>query len=66
MKIKIIHENKKKEIQLEKKITISELAKRLNIVMPNYIVKLNNKIVPEDEILNNGDTVEFFKVISGG
>lgn len=66
MKIKVIQENKKREVKLDKKISISELAKRLDIVMPNYIVKLNNKIVPEDEVIADGDVVEFFKVISGG
>ncbi|MCX8178725.1 MAG: MoaD/ThiS family protein [Candidatus Aenigmarchaeota archaeon] len=65
MKIKLVVEGKNKTIVI-KKSNIIDLAKNQGIVLSNYIVRVNNKIVPEDEKLKDGDVVEFFKVISGG
>ncbi|MEW6095753.1 MAG: MoaD/ThiS family protein [bacterium] len=66
MKIKVIHESKIKKVKIDSKMSVAKLAKKLDVILPNYIVKLNNKIVPEDEMVKDGDTIEFFKVISGG
>lgn len=65
MKIKLVVEGKIKTITI-KKSSIIDLAKNQGIVLSNYIVRVNDKIVPEDEKLKDGDVVEFFKVISGG
>lgn len=66
MKIKIIENNKFKEMDVKKGLTIAELARKLEIVLPTYIPKVNGKIVPDDEKLNEGDKISFFKVVSGG
>lgn len=67
MKIKIIKEQSgAKEVKLAQSISVSELAKKMDIVLPNYIVRVNNKIVPEDEKVADGDVIHFFRVISGG
>ncbi|MEM0473138.1 MAG: MoaD/ThiS family protein [Candidatus Aenigmatarchaeota archaeon] len=65
MKIKLVVEGKSKTITI-KKSSIIDLAKNQGIILSNYIVRVNDKIVPEDEKLKDGDVVEFFKVISGG
>ncbi len=66
MIIKVIESGKLKEVEISKAVTVSELAKRLNIVMPSYIAKINNIIVPDTEKVKEKDEVEFFKIISGG
>lgn len=66
MRIKVIESAKTREMDIKKPITVSELAKRLDITMPSYIARINNRIVPDTERLKNKDEVEFFKIISGG
>lgn len=66
MRIKVIESSIAKELNLDRSISVSELAKRLNIVMPSYIAKINNRIVPDTEKIKEKDEVEFFKIISGG
>ena len=66
MKIKVIEPSKIKEMDLDRPISVSELAKKLHIVMPSHLVRINNKIVPDTEKVKNKDEVEFFKIISGG
>ncbi|MEM5801047.1 MAG: MoaD/ThiS family protein [Candidatus Aenigmatarchaeota archaeon] len=66
MKIKVILEGKVKQLKAEKGMSIAELAKKNGIILSNYIVKVNDAIVPEDEKINEKDKIEFLKVISGG
>jgi len=64
MKIKVIIDGKTKKLELSKPITILELAEKLNIVLPCFIVKVNGKIVPEDDEAMG--TIEFVRITSGG
>ncbi|MBU5688212.1 MAG: MoaD/ThiS family protein [Candidatus Aenigmarchaeota archaeon] len=66
MKIKVIFEGKVKQLKAEKGMSIVELARKNGIILSNYIVKVNDVIVPEDEKINEKDKIEFLKVISGG
>ncbi|MBU5688728.1 MAG: MoaD/ThiS family protein [Candidatus Aenigmarchaeota archaeon] len=66
MKIKVIFEGKVKQLKAEKGMSIAELARKNGIILSNYIVKVNDVIVPEDEKINEKDKIEFLKVISGG
>jgi len=66
MKIKVILDGKAKLLNGKKGMSIAELAKENGIVLSNYIVKVNDVIVPEDEKVGEKDKIEFFKVISGG
>ncbi len=66
MKIKVIESINTKELELDGTLTVSELARKLNIVMPAHIAKINNRIVPDTEKVKEKDEVEFFKIISGG
>jgi sulfur carrier protein ThiS len=66
MKIKVVIEGKEKMLEYKKGMRIVDLARGNNIVLSNYIVKVNDVIVPEDEKVKEKDRIEFFKVISGG
>lgn len=66
MKIKVVIEGKEKMLEYKKGMRIVDLARENNIVLSNYIVKVNDVIVPEDEKVKEKDRIEFFKVISGG
>jgi sulfur carrier protein ThiS len=63
--VKVIFENKKKEIKVEK-ASVKEIARLIGISLQNYIPKVNNRIVPDVEVVSNDDVVEFIRVISGG
>lgn len=58
------------EDTLEKSIpensSIKELLKLLEIPTETVVVKRNQTIVIEEEIINDGDTIEIIKVIYGG
>ncbi|MDD1774097.1 MAG: MoaD/ThiS family protein [Methanobacterium sp.] len=58
------------EDTLEKSIpensSIKELLKLLEIPTETVVVKRNQSIVIEEEIINDGDTIEIIKVIYGG
>jgi len=58
------------EEDLERKIpegsSIKELLKLLEIPTETVVVKKNQSIVIEEEIIQDGDTIEIIKVIYGG
>ncbi|MCX8179671.1 MAG: MoaD/ThiS family protein [Candidatus Aenigmarchaeota archaeon] len=66
MKIKIVLGGKKKEVEVKNGENIIELAKRNNIILSNYIVKVNGKIVPENQVIKRYDKIEFIRIASGG
>jgi len=66
MKIKVVIDGKERVLSYKKGMKIADLARENNIILSNYIVRVNNVIVPEDEIVKEGDKIDFLKVISGG
>lgn len=46
--------------------TIKELLKKLEIPLETVVVKKNEFIVIEEELIQEGDTIEIIKVIYGG
>lgn len=64
--IKVIISGKERKLRIKKNTTVKDLAKQLGITLNNYIVRKNDKIVPDTETLDAKDTIEFIKVISGG
>ena len=66
MQIKLIigEENIKKNIP--EGYTIKELLKKLEIPSETVVVKKNEFIVIEEELIQEGDTIEIIKVIYGG
>lgn len=67
MRIKIkLSDKKTKVLKVEKDSTIEELLKRLGINTETVIVKMNGRIVPEVEILEDGCTIELIEFVSSG
>ena len=66
MNITLKQNNNKKEINIEKSITIKELLKKDEITLETVFVKKNNITVTEDELINDKDTIEVIRVIFGG
>lgn len=62
----IIISNKKKKINLKKPLKIIQILKKLNINPEEYIVKKNNELCLEEEIIENKDKIELISVVSGG
>lgn len=54
-----------KEISLDK-ISIRRLFKMLNLLLEEYIVVVNGRIVTEDYIVKDGDEIVLYPVVSGG
>lgn len=46
--------------------TIRGLLKKLEVPIETVVVKKNHEIVIEEELLQDGDTIEIIKVIFGG
>lgn len=65
MKITVIVNGKKTRSEV-KCNTIDQLAKSLKINRETVIIKKNNEIAHPDELVKNGDTVEFVGIIYGG
>jgi sulfur carrier protein len=66
MKIKVVIDGKERQLNYKKGMRIADLARENNIILSNYIVRVNDNIVPEDERVGEKDKIEFLKVISGG
>ena len=64
VKVIICEENIKENIP--EGYTIKDLLKKLEIPSETAVVKKNEFIVIEEELIQEGDTVEIIKVIYGG
>lgn len=65
MKIKTIIDNVENTIEFNGS-TINDLLKELNLIEENWIITRNNNVLYIDEEINEGDSIEFHKVWSGG
>ena len=66
MEITLIIGDKKEIREIPENITIKYLLKILEIPSEIVVVKKNEFIVIEEEIIGDGDIVEIIKVIYGG
>lgn len=66
MKIKVIISEEKEIKEISEGNTIKDLLKILEIPSETVVVKRNEFIVIEEEIIKEGDTIEIIKVIYGG
>lgn len=66
MQVKVVigEENITKDVPED--YTIKELLKNLEIPLETVVVKINEFIVIEEELIQEGDTIEIIKVIYGG
>lgn len=55
-----------KSIDLPDESTALDLFKALNMRPDNWIVARNDKVVPDDSPLEEGDSIRLLSVVSGG
>ncbi len=66
MQVKVIFGEKNLTEDVPEDYTIKELLKKLEIPSETVVVKKNQSIVIEEELIQEGDTLEIIKVIFGG
>jgi len=66
MKIKVVIGEEEEIKEISEGNTIKDLLKVLKIPSETVVVKINEFIVIEEEIVKEGDTIEIIKVIYGG
>lgn len=64
--VKIQRSNETKKIELKDKSTIQQLLKKINIKPDTVIVMNENKPIPVDDILIDGQELTILQVASGG
>ncbi|GEM_PF-1495668 len=66
--VKISYNYKKgiDKIKIEKKIKLKELLLNLGINPEEVIVKRNNKIVTDEDLINDEDEIKIFRIASRG
>jgi sulfur carrier protein len=66
MKIKVIIGEEKLNQEIPEEYTVKDLLKRMEIPSETVVVKKNEFIIIEEELIQEGDTIEIIKVIYGG
>lgn len=66
MEITVIFGKKEEIREINENITIKEVLNGMDISSETVVVKRNNEIVMEEEILQNEDVIEVIRVIYGG
>lgn len=66
MEIKFILNKEETKLKLEENITIKELLQEKELPSETIVSKKNGEVVLEEEIIEDGDTIEFIQVIFGG
>lgn len=66
MKIKLIIGEDEEYKDIPEDYTIKDLLIRLEIASETVVVKKNDSIVIEEEMIKEGDIIEIIKVIYGG
>lgn len=55
-----------KSVELPDKSTALDLFKVLNMRPDNWIVSRDDKVIPDDSPLKDGDSIRLLSVVSGG
>ncbi|MBP1945981.1 MoaD/ThiS family protein [Methanobacterium petrolearium] len=66
MEIKVIIGEDEKKLDVEEGKTIKNLLQMMEIPVETVVVKKNQSIIMEEEIIEDGDIIEVIKVIYGG
>jgi sulfur carrier protein ThiS len=66
IKVKISRTNEIKEVNLENGASVLSLLKKINLKPDTIIVLNNNKPIPIDDELTNGEELTILQVSSGG
>ncbi len=55
-----------KKIEIEKPLKVQELLKKLSLNSEGHLVVVDGRLVTEDEIVSNAESVKIIRVVSGG
>ena len=66
VRVEVVHEGRRRGMMLRRGARVDDLLEKLGINRETVLVRLNNKVCVEEEILREGDKVEIIKAISGG
>ncbi len=66
MKIKVIIGEENLNQEIPEGCTVQDLLKKMEIPSETVVVKKNEFIIIEEELIQEGDTIEIIKVIYGG
>lgn len=66
VKVRVIGQRVAREIKVPQKTRIADLLDKLGQNRETIVVRLNGKIVAEEERLADGDSVEILPVVTGG
>ena len=66
MMIKLIIGDKEESLEITDNKTVKDLLNSVDIASETVVVKKNDSIVIDEEILEDGDLVEVIQVIYGG
>ncbi|AXV40671.1 MoaD/ThiS family protein [Methanobacterium sp. BAmetb5] len=66
MEVTVIIGEDEKKIDVEGDKTVKELLQMMEIPVETVVVKKNQSIIIEEELVENGDVIEVIKVIYGG
>jgi len=66
IKVKISRTNEIKEVNLDNGASVQSLLKKINLKPDTIIVLNNNKPIPIDDELTNGEELTILQVSSGG
>ncbi|MCE5213723.1 MAG: MoaD/ThiS family protein [Methanobacterium sp.] len=66
MKIKVIIGEENLDQKIPEGCTVKDLLKKMEIPSETVVVKKNEFIIVEEELIQEGDTIEIIKVIYGG
>ncbi|WP_048191389.1 MoaD/ThiS family protein [Methanobacterium sp. SMA-27] len=66
MQIKLVIGEKEELIEINKNNTVKDLLNDIDIAPETVVVKKNNCIVIDEELVEEGDLIEVIQVIYGG
>ena len=64
--VREIGRRQKREIRLSRRAVVVDLLKQLGQNREMVVVRINGKIVAEEEHLKDGDVVEIIPIVTGG
>jgi sulfur carrier protein len=66
MRIKLVIGDKEESLEITDNKTVKDLLNSVDIASETVVVKKNDSIVIDEEILEDGDLIEVIQVIYGG
>ncbi len=66
MTITVIIGKDEQTVEIHENMSIKDVLEKMDISSETVVVKRNNEVVIEEEILHDGDEIEVIRVIYGG